>query len=76
MLLSETRKARVEKIVEEKMASGKYPVADLTLFDSVKNLDIPGDRKVKLAIEYTYDEYIDYLKQIKELLTEHKQKEF
>lgn len=36
MLLSETRKARVEKIIEEKMASGNYPVADLTLFDSVK----------------------------------------
>ncbi len=76
MLLSETRKARVEKIIEEKMASGNYPVADLTLFDSVKNLDIPGDKKLKLSIEYTYDEYIDYLKQIKELLTEHKQKEF
>lgn len=76
MALTETAEARVERIVTEKMASGKYPVADLDLFDSLKLLDVANDKKIKLAIEYTHDEYIDYLKQIRQLLTEHKQKEF
>ena len=76
MLFTETGKARVTRIIEEKMASGKYPVADLKVFDSVKNLDLADDKKVKFAVEFTRDEYIDYLKQIKESLSEYKQKEF
>ena len=76
MEMTETHKARVTKIIEDKMASGKYPVADLTLFDSIKDLDLASDTQIKNGVEYTHELYLEYLKHIRESLTKYQQREF
>jgi len=76
MELTETNKARVTRKVEEKMASGKYPVANLELFDSIKKLDLASDTQIKNGVECTHDLYIEYLKNIRDSLTKYQQGEF
>lgn len=76
MTMSDTTKARVTRIIEDKMASGKYPVADLSLFDSICHSNLTCDNQIKNEVEYTHELYIDYLKSIRESLTKFQQKEF
>lgn len=60
-----TKEREFNEIIREARESGKYKIADLSLFDTINNLEVSED--ILLHLEYTTEILIDYLHDIEEL---------
>lgn len=64
-----TNFTEIDKEIEEIIESKKYPIVNLKIFDSVKNITVSESTKDHL--QYTLELYKNYLTLLKKLSTEH-----